>query len=163
MSLNELPFCHLNDDEFHLALLEMCHGTINFDPDRLSSLQFNPLDRRYNNIANFFDSDPDRNFYPESFNCDYYIEDEFNELLFDNVRNRNYLSLLHLNIRSLAGNFDKFLSLLANVHLKFSCIGVSETWRQNSFHNCDIPGYNFVHSPRSNKVGGGVGIYVTKE
>ena len=47
--------------------------------------------------------------------------------------------------------------------LKFSCIGVSETWLQNSFHNCDIPGYNFVHSPRLNKVGGGVGIYVAKE
>ena len=104
MPLNELPFCHLNDDEFHLALLEMCHGTINFDPDRLSSLQFNPLDRRYNNIANFFYSDPDRNFYPESFNCDYYIQDEFIESLVDNVRNLKYCSFLHLNIRSLSVN-----------------------------------------------------------
>ena len=36
-------------------------------------------------------------------------------------------------------------------------------WLQNSFHNCNIPGYNFVHSLRLNKVGGSVHIYVTKE
>ena len=79
--------------------------------------------------------------------------DEFNESLVDNVRNNNCLSYHS----SLASNFDRMLSLLPNVHLKFSCIGVSETWLQNSFHNCqcDIPDYNFVHSLRLNKVGGG--------
>ena len=210
----------------------MCHGPINFDPDKLFSLQFNPLDRRYN-LAHFSDSDRDENFSPESFNCKYYIEDEFNESLANNVRNENYLSFLQRNICShsfhglmnsinwpassvwvfiaqlgehcsanaeatgsnpieapktffsgyfrnclncdslrwshthficsLAGNFDRLLLLLANVHLQFSCIGISETWLQNSLHNCDIPGYNFVHSPRLHKAGGGVCIYVTKE
>lgn len=52
---------------------------------------------------------------------------------------------------------------MANVHLKSSCISVSETWLQNSSYNCDIPGYNFFHSSHLNKVGGGVGIYVTSE
>lgn len=140
----------------------MCHGPINFDPDKLFSLQFNPLDRRYN-LAHFSDSDRDENVSPESFNCKYYIEDEFNESLANNVRNENYLSFLQRNICSLAGNFDRLLLLLANVHLQFSCIGISETWLQNSLHNCDIPGYNFVHSPRLHKAGGGVCIYVTKE
>ena len=100
-------------------------------------LQFNPLDRHYNNIV-FFCSDLDRNnyFYSESFNCDYGIDDEFSESLVENVGNLNYLSFLHPNIRSLPRNFDSGIayirnSLLANVQLKSSCIGVS----QNSFYN----------------------------
>ena len=52
---------------------------------------------------------------------------------------------------------------MANVQLKSSCISISETWLQNSFYNCGIPGYNFVHSSCLNKVGGSVGIYVTRE
>ena len=100
-----------------------------------------------------FYSDPDRNFYPESFSCDYYIEDAFNESLVDDVTSLNYLYLL----RCLASNFDR-LPLLANVHFKVSYIGRSETWLQNSFRNCDISGYNSVHSLRLNNVGGGVGV-----
>ena len=72
------------------------------------------------------------------------------------------------NIHSLACNFGRLLIFVIrfwqnNVHLKSSCISVSETLLQNSFYNCDIPGYNFVHSPHLNKVGGSVGIYVTRE
>ena len=43
-------------------------------------------------------------------NCDYDIEDEFNESLVDNVRNLNYYYFfLHLNICSLAGDFGRLL------------------------------------------------------
>ena len=36
--------------------------------------------------------------------------------------------LMHLNARSLIGNFDKFKILLANMKKTFSIILVSETW-----------------------------------
>ena len=38
---------------------------------------------------------------------------------------KNYLSLLHLNIRSHHGNLDSLITLLKNVELKFSFIGIS--------------------------------------
>ena len=37
-------------------------------------------------------------------------------------------SLLHLNIRSLQCNASKLTDLLSNLNLKFSLIGISETW-----------------------------------
>ena len=41
--LIQLPFSHLDNDEFNLAIFEFNQGRINFDIDRLESLHFNPL------------------------------------------------------------------------------------------------------------------------
>ena len=162
-SIVELPFHHLEDDNFHVALLELANGPIHFDPDRLSCLHFNPLDRRHNNLSHCLDLDPDEFFYPDSVKCEYYIEEEFNDMLAKNSTNYNSLSLLHFNIRSLSRNFNSLTDLLANINTKFSCIGISETWLKSSTHTCDIAGYNFVHNFRSSKLGGGVGLYVANE
>ena len=43
----------------------------------------------------------------------------------------------------------------------FSVIGISETWLQDSTHHVDINGYNFEHICRTDKAGGGVGLYIT--
>ena len=159
----ELPFNHLDDDNFYLAMLEMSNGPIRFDPDRLSCLHFNPLVRRHKNLSNCFNLDPDENFYPNSYDCEYYIEGEFNDLLAKNSTHDNYLSLLHLNIQCLSRNFSGLNNLLANVNTKFSCIGISETWLQRSAHTCNISSYNFVHNFRSDRAGGGVRLNVAKE
>lgn len=45
----DLPFSHLNDEEFNLVLYEFANGSVSFDEDRLSSLVFNPLLFDYNN------------------------------------------------------------------------------------------------------------------
>ena len=43
-SLSSLPFYDLDDDQFRLTLFEFENAsTINFDPDRLAQLRFNPL------------------------------------------------------------------------------------------------------------------------
>ncbi len=42
----------------------------------------------------------------------------------------------------------------------FSVIGISETWLQDSSHHVDINGFNFVHTHRSERTGGGVGLYI---
>ena len=44
--------------------------------------------------------------------------------------------------------------------LKFSIIGISETWLSYSDHNVHIPGYEFLHNPRVSRSGGGVGLYL---
>jgi hypothetical protein len=42
----------------------------------------------------------------------------------------------------------------------FSVIGISETWLQDSTHHVDINGFNFVHNHRTERTGGGVGLYI---
>ena len=65
-----MPFYHLDNEGFRLAIFDESIGRINFDYDRLSSLKFNPLlsEREYNfSLCN--DSDygvPLRSKYPDS-------------------------------------------------------------------------------------------------
>ena len=39
--------------------------------------------------------------------------------------------------------------------MKFPIIGISETWLDDCYHFSDIAGYNFLHKPRVNRIGGG--------
>ena len=41
--MDELPFIHLNEEHFRLAMFEQLNGRIRYDPDRLASLRFKPL------------------------------------------------------------------------------------------------------------------------
>ena len=41
--MEELPFIHLNEEDFRLAIFEQLNGPIRYDPDRLASLRLNPL------------------------------------------------------------------------------------------------------------------------
>ena len=54
------------------------------------------------------------------------------------------------------------LSLLQNLELRFSFIGITETWLRDLSHHTDISGYNFVHNPRKDRTGGGVGLYLAE-
>ena len=49
----------------------------------------------------------------------------------------------------------------SNINTKFSIVGISETWLKNSSHLVDIDGYNFVQNHRTEKCGGGVGLYLS--
>ena len=39
-------------------------------------------------------------------------------------------------------------------------VQVTETWLRDSSDLTDISGYNFVHNPRKDRTGGGVGLYL---
>ena len=41
--MEELPFIHLNEEHFRLAMFEQLNGRIRYDRDRLASLRFKPL------------------------------------------------------------------------------------------------------------------------
>ena len=64
-----LPFCHLDDDEFSVAIYELANGTVNFDIDRLLRLKFSPLISGNRNLALSSDLEPDSNFSFDLFRC----------------------------------------------------------------------------------------------
>ena len=69
--------------------------------------------------------------------------------------------MLHLNIRSLTHNFSPLTDLLNASGIRFSVIGLTETWLKESSHMVDIDGFKFVHKYREKRHGGGVGLYVS--
>ena len=96
-------------------------------------------------------------------NCLYYNVETFNSKF--NDLNQTDLSIIHLNIRSLAANGDDFNSYISMLNLNFDVICFSETWinESNLSDNHLFPLYNGYHSSRPpGKRGGGVSIFVLK-
>ena len=79
------------------------------------------------------------------------------------LRCKNYsdadFSFLQLNIRSLPHNLVKLTDYLSCLNIKFSVIGISETWLNDSSHSVDISGFKYLHKYRQNRTGGGIGLY----
>ena len=160
----ELPFTHLDDSSFYLALYELQNGSVHFDPDRFSSLHYNPIFCNSNVSLTQSDSlDPDINLNTGKTPCDYFTENQFNDMLLNENYSGADFSLLHLNIRSLSRNLNSLTDLLSCLDIKFSVIGISETWLSESPHSTDINGFKFLHKHRLNRVGGGVGLYVSND
>ena len=69
---------------------------------------------------------------------------------------------MQVNTRSLQCNLDGLTNMLLHLDVKFSFIGISETWLEDISHTCDIhvPGYKFLHNHRTDADGGGVGLYL---
>ena len=73
--MEELPFTHLNEEDFRLAIFEQLNGPIRYDPDRLASLRFNPLlSETYKKFSLCSHHDPDANFFTGLVDCEYYTE-----------------------------------------------------------------------------------------
>ena len=109
---------------------------------------------RSNNI------DPDTYLTTNKFSCDYFVENQFNEMLSKN--NPIDLSLLHLDIRSLQKKINNLSNCLTNLNIQFSIIGISETWLRDDSHSVDIDGYRFIHKNRPNRTGSGVGLFISE-
>ena len=97
--------------------------------------------------------------------CSYYVEDKFNDILQNETtisrEQSNHLSFFHLNIRSLQNKIDELSTLLSTLNIKFSVVGITETWLRDSSPGVSIDGYNFVYKNRLARSGGGVGLYVS--
>ena len=142
-------------------MFEQLNGRVNYDVNRLSCLKLNPLlSEMHTNLSLCKDIDPDSNMFSELGNCEYYVEEKFNDLLQKRKIDNNRSSFMHVNARSLQCNLSGLTNLLATVNLRFSFIGITETWLQDSSHNSNIPGYRFIHKNRTNTSGGGVGLYL---
>ena len=102
MSLNALPFSHLDDGEFTAVIYEFRNGPVRFDPARLSNLFINPLTSDFERfLVRSDDLDPDIHFNIDG-QCSNYVEDKFNDILQNEIvinrEQSNHLSFCHLNI-----------------------------------------------------------------
>ena len=104
-------------------------------------------------------------------NCDVdkslYLPEELNDSMKQLNLNGNdvnkLFSCVHMNCRSIGKNIDSINSLLDVLNVKFSAIGVTETWLRPNDSLCNIDGYNFKGNCREGKRGGGVGIFIRND
>ena len=145
MSLNALPFSHLDDNEFAVVIYEFRNGPVRFDPERLSNLSINPLTCDFERfLVRSNDLDPDIHFNIDG-GCSCYVEDKFNDTLQNETmisrEQLNHLSFFHLNIRSLQNKVDELSTFLYTLNIKLSVVGITETWLQDSSLGVNIDGY----------------------
>ena len=155
-----LPFNYLDDSSFNLAVYEFSYGPSSYDADRLETLLFNPVERPelFNPLCSHLN--PDSNFITRLPDSGYTVEEDLSNRVASFGDKTNF-SIIHLNTRSLMWNFDQLNSLLRNLNMLFSVIGVSETWLTDcTAELVNITGYNFVSNRCKSKTGGGVGIYL---
>ena len=94
--------------------------------------------------------------------CNYFTESTFSDI-HSHCDSINNFSTLSLNCRSLSKNFDKLECSLKSLKYKFDCIGLTETWlkEMESTDAYNMSGYTLLSKPRTNKRGGGVGMFVS--
>ena len=114
-----MPFFHLNDENFTLAVFEQLNGRVNYhdDVDRLYCLKLNPLlSEIHTNLSLCKDTDLDSKMFSELGNCEYYVEEQFNDLLQKQKIDDSRSSFMHVNARSLQCNLSGLTNLSANLN-----------------------------------------------
>ncbi|KAJ8038637.1 hypothetical protein HOLleu_16116 [Holothuria leucospilota] len=109
-------------------------------------------------------NEEDLDFVQTPVNCFYSDIENFN--VFASSNEKVDFSILHINARSLPKNFDSVLSFIRSVNnYPFSIIAITETWLYENDYTAlyNIPNYTFVCKGRSDKRGGGVGLYIKSE
>lgn len=77
-----------------------------------------------------------------------------------NIRNDN-LKFIAVNARSLRSSFDELNLFIENNNFKFDVLGITESWlRKEECFAYQIQGYRMFTQERSNRLGGGVALYV---
>ena len=124
------PFYNLTNEEFL--------QTINDTSRELEELYncCTNLDAEVNNEYNKYidDADPETNLM-DTLQSNYYMTEKLNSKL---KKHTNWLSIIHLNCRSMNANFDQFKELLRNLEYQIDVICLTETWLTDD--NCDLFG-----------------------
>ena len=105
--------------------------------------------------------DTDVNFFQSisSLNTKYFNTEDTKTFVNNNISS-NSLSVLHINIRSMQENFEKFQEFFKTLKFNFSAVCISETWcdsldsTKNS--NYRLYGYKSFHQTRDSRKGGGL-------
>ena len=163
------PFNHYHDDdEFISAVSENwleqktpIYNDINNDINL-----FSPFELNENTHSQLNEIDPDLQYYVSQHNeyahpCDYYLEDDFNKNISKLGISDTHLSMIHLNIRSIAKNLSTFENYLNSLEFSFPIIALSETFLKE--HNATLhgmAGYRSEHNYRTDRAGGGVSLYI---
>ena len=77
---------------------------------------------------------------------------------------KNYINILHVNIRSFKKNFDTLKSFLSCLPKLPDVLAVTETWlKESTKHLYPLDGYASHHLVRTNRNQGGISIYTKTE
>ena len=94
-------------------------------------------------------------------NSNYYLEDGFSKYVSQlQGKEKQCISLIHANIRSINSNISKFHSYLCNLNFSFNFIGLTETWLREDTDLYSMEGYSMVNNVRCEKQGGGVSLLI---
>ena len=153
-------FNSLNNDELYNTTTQSSESE---QANQNSSSYEDYISNIFNTSAQEFEYSLDSNDPVQSTSCVYLTENQFKHHI-TNTPDDTFL-LAHFNIRSINRNFDNLRLLLQNtIQQTCSVIGLTETWlNSNSQILFDLPGFEFVHRNRQNRVGGGVGLYISNK
>ena len=115
---NTFPFMELNDFEFN----KLQYNNNNYNTSDVIKTTTEKLTKTFD-FCELMENENEIN----TINCDYYDQAEFKTLIDHHVSNDNF-SILHTNISSIQGNFDKLELLLAQIDDShcFDIISLSE-------------------------------------
>ena len=128
----------------------------------MNSQNFFPFE--INGIINtpLAETDPDMQCYCENYyirlsNCDYYLEEMFNNDLKKKSFSGNEMSFFHVNVKSLPKHSDELNLYLNSFDMKYSFLAFTETWINESNHELyRFSGYNCTE-------GGGVSLAIRRD
>ena len=166
------PFNHIeNYLEFRQALHDsntsQCLDPLDPDSDIFDPFEIN--DDSDHIVEYQGELDPDKNYFNQfsyhlSQSSNYYCEDSFNKCIDRCNMNKDLLSLIHLDIRSLPANLTDFMTYMSNVNHIFYIIGFTETWLQPiKIETFGIDGYNPVGLTRQSGKCGGVSLFISDD
>ena len=158
MSCIYFPFNSLSDHELRSLFIEnFCVGDLNssiyhFDPTNLSDSYNRNVDPDIASITNFL---------YENFCSNYYDYEELSRVLQCSYSSGIQLKIISQNIRSINKNFEEFHHDVSDQN--FDIIALNETWLSTDILQlyASFGNYNGTFKCR-NRLGGGVGLYVSK-
>ena len=164
--IESLPFIGIcYDSDYFSAINERDHFEIYCEQIQNGGV-FNPLSLNDDDYNLPFDQiDPDNNYYNDIFpqnESKYYLANAFNKAMMESsIDPSSSLSMFCQNARSLNANFSSMRDFIDLLYIRFKCIGVTETWNTDAnFDLFNLPRYNFIELHRTERSGGGVGLYL---
>ena len=137
------PFSNISNIELHAIL--QCYVV----PPKLNSCNYEDL------IFKLFDDDVNTSV------CNYFLSGDFNDTFSKACSNdQRFLSLFHLNCRSIKKNGDALFALLSYLQPNFDIIALSETWLNSSDIEPTLSGYKLFRADKKVGLGGGVLFFV---
>ena len=159
-------FSNLDDDALRSTIVTSVPSIGSFN---IENMVFHPFDlEEFSSIHNnHFENDPDLQFYnnyqcmQNVQNCCYYDNSSFQKMCNEKELTSSNFSIMHFNIRSIPKNSSHFEIFLSDLDIEFTVIALTETWlNSNNYDLYNINGYVLESRHRSNKVGGGVALFI---
>ena len=163
---SNFAFNHIYDESDFLSSLSYKSTTT---LRQLSDKIFMPYDLDEDGLAyveHDDDINPDIHYFgqqPElsNLNSNYYFENEFSKYICNlQGKEKQCISLIHINIRSMNANFSSFQAYLCNLNFNFNFIGFTETWLREDSDLFNMEGYSIVNKIRNDRPGGGVSLLI---